>query len=366
VAERPEPGETASEESARVETVRAIDLHVRYRVYQDVRPTMTSLMANVGRHREYREVHAVRGVSFSTYRGEAVGIIGPNGSGKSTLMQAIAGLLPPASGEVYAHSMPMLLGVGAVLNRKLSGRRNILLGGLALGLTRSEVIEREQEIIDFAGLADSIDRPMKTYSSGMQSRLQFAISSAVEPEILIIDEALSVGDASFKAKSEARIRQLRESAGTVFLVSHSMGSIRSTCTRVLWIQDGEIQLDGTPDEVIPQYQEMQRSQPERDARAEKSARKAEKKAEKAKRKAKRDAKRAESYARQWDSLVEELTSRGMSQAEAEEIATEVWPKFAARRAAGQLAPSSDPAEPAGAGEPTEQAEPAEPHAPVRS
>jgi teichoic acid transport system ATP-binding protein len=380
VADRPEAVETSAEESARVETVRAVDLHVRYRVYQDVKPTMTSLMANLGRRREYREVHAIQGVSFSTYRGEAVGIIGPNGSGKSTLMQAIAGLLPPASGEVYAHSMPMLLGVGAVLNRKLSGRRNILLGGLALGLTRSQVAEREQEIIDFAGLADSIDRPMKTYSSGMQSRLQFAISSAVEPEILIIDEALSVGDASFKAKSEARIRQLRESAGTVFLVSHSMGSIRSTCTRVLWIQDGLIQLDGTPDEVIPHYQEMQRSQPERDARAEKSGRKAKKKAEKTKRKAKREAKRRESYARQWATLIDELTGRGMPEADAIEIARTVWPKFAARRAAEELESPSDETSdeasdtdqatdadrPAGATARAEDAEPAEPHAPVRS
>ncbi|MPZ73401.1 MAG: ATP-binding cassette domain-containing protein [Nitriliruptorales bacterium] len=211
------------------------------------------MLATFGRGRRPRHVHALKGVSFTAYAGEAIGVIGSNGSGKSTLMRAIAGLLPISEGVVSARSTPMLLGVGAVLNRGLSGRRNIMLGGLALGLTRDGVLAREKEIIEFAGIKDAIDRPMATYSSGMKARLQFAISAAVQPEILIIDEALSVGDKSFRKKSEQRVRQLREAAGTVFIVSHGMKSIRNTCTRVLWIEDGVLMADGDPDDVIARY-----------------------------------------------------------------------------------------------------------------
>ncbi len=162
-------------------TIRVENLHVRYRVYEDVHRTLRSMFVTRGRGRMHREVHAIRGVSFTARAGEAIGVIGSNGSGKSTLMRAIAGLLPVTEGTVYARFTPMLLGVGAVLNKSLSGRRNILLGGLALGLTREQVEEREEEIIDFAGIRDAIDLPMKTYSSGMGARLQFAISAAVEP-----------------------------------------------------------------------------------------------------------------------------------------------------------------------------------------
>lgn len=233
--------------------MRAENVHVRYRVYQDVTPSLRGILANRARSRRYREVTALKGVSFTAHAGEAIGVIGPNGSGKSTLMRAVAGLLPVSEGAVYARWTPMLLGVGAVLNKSLSGRRNILLGGLALGLTKAEVLEREQDIIDFAGTGTAIDLPMSTYSSGMAARLQFAISAAVEPEILIVDEALAVGDQDFRRKSTRRIRELRAAAGTVFVVSHSMRSIRDTCTRVLWLQDGELRADGDPAEVIHAY-----------------------------------------------------------------------------------------------------------------
>lgn len=233
--------------------LRAEHVHVNYRVYQDVNQSLRATVAAAGRRRRFREIHAVKDVSFEVRAGEAVGVIGANGSGKTTLMRAIAGLLPVNEGAVYARATPMLLGVGAVLNRTLSGRRNILLGGLALGLTKQEVEEREEEIIDFAGIGDAIDLPMKTYSSGMSARLQFAISAAVRPEILIIDEALSVGDRDFKEKSNRKIAELRGSAGVVFLVSHGMQSIRKNCGRVLWLHDGKLMMDGAPDEVIEAY-----------------------------------------------------------------------------------------------------------------
>lgn len=165
----------------------------------------------------------------------------------------------------------MLLGVGAVLNKTLSGRRNILLGGLALGLSKNQVLQREQEIIEFAGIGDAIDRPMKTYSSGMSARLQFAISAAVKPEILIIDEALAVGDRDFKKKSRKRIEQLRQTAGTVFLVSHSMQDIRQSCTRAFWLNEGRLEKDGSPDEVIAAYED---TDTRREARLQRTKRKA--------------------------------------------------------------------------------------------
>jgi teichoic acid transport system ATP-binding protein len=258
-------------------TIRAESVHVRYRVYADINQSVRSWLATMAgrRKRRYREVHAVNDISFEAHAGEVIGVIGPNGSGKSTLMRAISGLLPVNEGAVYASATPMLLGVGAVLNKSLSGRRNIMIGGLALGLTKEQVLEREKEIIEFADIGEAIDLPMKTYSSGMSARLQFSISAAVRPEILIIDEALSVGDRDFRKRSRQRIEELRESAGTVFLVSHSMQSIRKSCSRVLWLERGELRMEGPPDEVIPEYNGSDQRLEKRIRRFRKQRRKAE-------------------------------------------------------------------------------------------
>jgi teichoic acid transport system ATP-binding protein len=145
--------------------------------------------------------------------------------------------------------------VGAALIRDLSGERNVILGGLALGLTLDEIEARFDEIVDFAGIREFIELPMRTYSSGMTARLKFAIATAREHDILIVDEALAVGDKTFRKRSEARIRHIRDNAGTVFLVSHSMQSIRDTCNRVIWINKGDLMMDGEPDEVIAAYEE---------------------------------------------------------------------------------------------------------------
>jgi teichoic acid transport system ATP-binding protein len=248
------------------------DVHVRYRVYADSQVSLRERLVQPLKPRRYREVHALKGVSLTVNAGEVVGLVGSNGSGKSTLMRVIAGLLPVAAGEVYARSTPMLLGVGAVLNRQLSGRRNILLGGLALGMSKAEILEREQSIIEFAGIGDAIDLPMRTYSSGMAARLQFAISTAVEPDILIVDEALAVGDQSFKRKSNRRIRELRAGAGTVFLVSHSVGTLLQTCTRVIWLEDGVIQADGPPRQTLREYRRPDKKRERRKKHREKRVR----------------------------------------------------------------------------------------------
>lgn len=206
------------------------------------------------RQRKLKTVHALKGVSFVARANESIGIVGTNGSGKSTLMRTITGLNPPTRGAVYAKSRPNLLGIGAALMSDLSGSRNIVLGGLAMGMSREEIEEKHDEIVEFSGLTDFIDMPMRTYSSGMSARLKFAIATAREHEILIVDEALSVGDREFQKRSEKRIRSIREKAGTVFLVSHSMRSIRDTCNRTIWIEKGDLRADGPTDDVVKEYE----------------------------------------------------------------------------------------------------------------
>ncbi len=234
-----------------------------YRVYAGARPgggrrRGGSRRPNV---RGVREIHAVKDVSFVAKHGESIGVIGRNGSGKSTLLRAVAGLVPPTNGEVWADGTPSLLGVNAVLVRQLSGARNIYIGAQALGLSRAEVDEIYDEIVDFSAIGDAIHLPMSTYSSGMAARLRFAISTAAVPPVLVIDEALATGDAHFRARSQERIQKLRERAGTVFLVSHSASTIRSICDRALWLEQGELVMDGPADEVVEAYAASSESLP---------------------------------------------------------------------------------------------------------
>ena len=231
------------------------DVHIVYKVFASGRKATRRIAGSAfaARRMQLREVHAVKGVSFTVFEGESVGIIGSNGSGKSSLMTAIAGLNPVERGAIYASARPMLLGVGAVLLPAISGLKNILLGGLAMGYTRKQINESADSIVKFAGLEEFIDLPMKTYSSGMSARLRFSIAASRDHEILIIDEALAVGDQEFRNRSEARMREMRDRAGTVFLVSHSMKSILDTCTRVIWIEKGELIMDGKPEKVVKAY-----------------------------------------------------------------------------------------------------------------
>lgn len=252
-------------------TVVADRLEVTYRIYTDGQPKLRKLFVGDKLHREFRSVEAVRSVTFVAERGEAIGIIGHNGSGKSTLLRAIAGLVPNTDGEVYASSIPVLLGVGAALEGDISGRRNVFLGGTALGVSRRELEQRFDDIVEFAGVEEFIDLPLRAYSSGMRSRLQFAIATAVTPEILMVDEALSTGDAEFKERSDARIREMIGEAGTVFLVSHSLKSITDVCDRALWLDHGNLVADGPADEVVAAYQDhVDRRKADRKAQADRA------------------------------------------------------------------------------------------------
>src|SRR6516165_258288 len=194
------------------------DLHIVYRVYGaggDRGTAATALLRILGRKSRgsIREVHAIRGVSFVAYRGDAVGVIGRNGSGKSTLLRAIAGLLPAEEGMVYTQGPAALLGVNAALLERLTGQKNVILGCLAMGMSPQAVKEAYPSIVDFSGVGDFINLAMKTYSTGMGSRLRFAIASAKDQDILLVDEALATGDAEFRVKSHQRIDELREHAG---------------------------------------------------------------------------------------------------------------------------------------------------------
>ena len=230
------------------------DVHIVYKVFSSGRKATRAAGGGVfSRKLRLREVHAVKGVSFTIYEGESVGIIGSNGSGKSSLMRAIAGLTPATRGAIYSSARPTLLGVGAVLLPNLSGEKNIILGGLALGFNRKQIEGDADRITAFAGLEEFIDLPMRTYSSGMSARLRFAIAASRDHEILIVDEALAVGDQEFRQRSEARMREMRDNAGSLFLVSHSMQSILDTCNRVIWLEKGELLMDGDPQTVVDAY-----------------------------------------------------------------------------------------------------------------
>lgn len=228
-------------------------VHVRYRVYDERSRSLRQLVSNGFRGGRFREVHAVRGVDLAVRRGEAFGVIGRNGSGKSTLLRALAGLVPPSSGVVKTSSMPVLLGIGSVLQKELSCRRNVQIGATALGMSRAAARERTEDILRFADVEQSADLPFRTLSSGMRARLQFSIATAVEPEILMIDETLGVGDAEFRAKSEARMADMIGGSATVVLVSHSMSMMKKVCTRLVWLDEGVVRADGDPVEVVDDY-----------------------------------------------------------------------------------------------------------------
>lgn len=227
----------------------------RERTPGDRRRSWRSFLGDSG-DRAPRTVHAVRDVSFVAHHGEAIGLIGRNGSGKSTLLKAVAGLIPPTSGDVWTSGTPALLGVNAVLVKSLSGARNIYIGAQALGLSRAQVDAAFSEIVDFSGIGDAIYLPMSTYSSGMAARLRFAISTAASPDVLVIDEALATGDADFKQRSGQRIEAMRKAASTVFLVSHSASTITQMCSRAIWLERGEVVADGPADDVVNQYRQV--------------------------------------------------------------------------------------------------------------
>jgi ABC-type polysaccharide/polyol phosphate transport system ATPase subunit len=228
---------------------------VTYRTSFEKKPTLTETMKRLGRReRIVREIEALQGVSFDVEHGKVLGIVGANGAGKSTLVRTIAGILPPTSGRIEVDGrVSTLLALGVGFNRKLSGRENVVLGGLAAGLTRDHLANKYEDIVEFAELEEFMDMPMQTYSSGMYGRLGFSVAVNMDPDILLIDEALSVGDARFKRKSFEKMRELCTEDRTIVLVSHSMASIEELCDQAIWLHKGELRMEGEPDEVIDAY-----------------------------------------------------------------------------------------------------------------
>ncbi len=231
------------------------DVSIDFKVFSDNDMTLRRLTAQRFSGRESSTVHALKQISNTIYEGEVVGVVGSNGSGKSTLLAAIAGLLPPTSGKILVRSQPSLLGINAALKPELSGHRNIEIGGLAMGLKMEEISEELEKIADFTELGEALSRPIRTYSSGMRSRLAFSIATVQTPEILLIDEALAVGDQKFKEKSLNRIREMQNEAGTIVMVTHNLGEIRKTCSRALWIDNGHLRSDGDVEEILALYEE---------------------------------------------------------------------------------------------------------------
>ena len=247
--------DTVTESGATPYAVRVEDLSITYRTTFERKPTLKQAIVRLGRgERAVREVEALKHVSFDIRVGTSMGIIGSNGAGKSTLMRAMAGILPPTSGnvEVWGKASTLLaLGVG--FNKKLTGRENVILGGLAAGLTRDALQSKYDEIVEFAELEEFMDMPMQTYSSGMSARVGFSVAVHMKPDILMIDEALSTGDAHFREKANAKMAELRESARAMFLVSHGLGSISEMSNDCIWLDKGQLMMRGTPDEVIEAY-----------------------------------------------------------------------------------------------------------------
>lgn len=230
-------------------------LSVHYRTLLDKRQTMKSALRSLGRsNNEVRRIEALSNVSFELRQGEFLGVIGHNGAGKSTLLRTIAGILPPTTGRVVVNGhVTTLLSVGIGFNAELSGRENIRLGGLANGLTPREIAAREDEIAEFSGLGEFIDYPMKAYSSGMYGRLGFAVAVHMDPDILLIDEALSAGDASFREQASQKIREMIGKARAIILVSHGLTVVKEMATNVLWLDHGRVAGLGDPGQVIDAY-----------------------------------------------------------------------------------------------------------------
>lgn len=233
------------------------DVSIHYRILNS-----TSVQRAFFRKRVHSEVfEAVKHVSFTVEEGGILGIIGRNGSGKSTLLRSIAGVFSPNTGviDLKGHSVSLMaLGVG--FKENVTGRENIILSGMLLGFPEKEIAEKSQEIIEFAEIGDFIDRPVRTYSSGMHSKLAFSITAMLENDIMLVDEVLSVGDEKFKKKSLAKMKELiRDSSRTVIIVSHSIETLKELCDRVLWLHDGEMREIGDTNMVLEHYLEFMRN-----------------------------------------------------------------------------------------------------------
>ncbi|MBL8932270.1 MAG: ABC transporter ATP-binding protein [Kineosporiaceae bacterium] len=254
-AARAQRAAARAERAAGPVAVRVQNVSITYRTTFERVPTFKNAIVRFGRgQKAVKEIEAVKSVTFDVPVGTSLGIIGANGAGKSTLMRAMAGILPPTSGRIEVHGrVSTLLALGVGFNGQLSGRENVILGGLASGLSRREVEERADEVAEFADIGEFMDAPMRTYSSGMFSRLAFSVAVHMKPDILMIDEALSAGDAVFKRKATAKMSELMKSSRAMFLVSHALASVRELCNDAIWLHQGKLMMHGDPEDVISAY-----------------------------------------------------------------------------------------------------------------
>jgi ABC-2 type transport system ATP-binding protein len=226
-----------------------------FRVHHERANSLKQFIAAGGRNR-YDEFFALRDVSFEVREGEAFGVIGHNGSGKSTLLKCMAGILRPSQGKIEAHKrMSALLELGAGFHPDLSGRDNVFLNAAILGMPRKEIAQRFDEIVEFSGLEEFIDTPVKTYSSGMYVRLAFAVAINVDPEMMLIDEILAVGDVTFQQRCMQKFVEFREQGRTIVLVTHDLRSVRNFCDRAIWLEHGVVTGEGSPADLVDEYTE---------------------------------------------------------------------------------------------------------------
>jgi ABC-type polysaccharide/polyol phosphate transport system ATPase subunit len=235
--------------------IKVDDVTQRFRLIQERPDTVRELFSKLfSRKVHYHEFDAVRNVSLEVRKGEMVGIIGRNGSGKSTLLKMVAGVYIPSSGCIQVHgTIAPLIELGAGFHSELTGRENVILNGLLLGYSRRQMLAREQSILEFADIGDFIDSPVKQYSSGMYMRLAFAVATEVNPDILVVDEILAVGDTAFQKKCFQRLERFRAAGKTILFVTHSMGQIKDFCDRALLLDHGRVVLEGSPEEVVDLY-----------------------------------------------------------------------------------------------------------------
>lgn len=233
------------------------NIDVSYKIRQQMQLLDPLLPSRRHKLKEGRYFQALKDVSFSVKKGEIVGVVGQNGSGKSTLLRTISGVFTPDNGTVDLHGNSVsLLAMGIGFQRQLTGRDNIYLSGMLLGFSKARIQEKFEQIIEFSELGDFIDRPVNTYSSGMNSKLAFSITAVLETDIILVDEVLSVGDARFRKKSFAKMKELiADDNRTVLIVSHSADQIRKLCTRAIWLDHGQLMMDDTVSAVMQKYDE---------------------------------------------------------------------------------------------------------------
>lgn len=233
------------------------DISMIYRLYQEKVDSIKEYFVKmVKKELQYKEHHALSHISFQVKKGEIMGVVGLNGAGKSTLLKIVAGILKPSSGNITVHgSMAPLIELGAGFDEHLTGRENIFLNGSLLGHSNKFMREKEEAIIQFAELNEFIDVPVKNYSSGMKARLGFSIATCINPDVLIVDEVLSVGDFKFQQKCQTRMQELLGGGTTVLFVSHSLGEIEKLCSRTVWLEKGKLKMIGDTKDVVAKFKE---------------------------------------------------------------------------------------------------------------